>query len=106
MWVCGCVDGMQAVASLETLHGAEWGRPQRMDVPTVAQHLIIAGPPAGGKGSLCEALLKAYPGIVHISTGDLLRAAVKASPAHAMIATMAPTESAPPSPSGGCPAGR
>jgi adenylate kinase len=39
------------------------------------KHLIIAGPPAGGKGTQCELIAKKY-GVVHISTGDVLRAAV------------------------------
>jgi adenylate kinase len=39
--------------------------------------IIIAGPPAGGKGSQCERIVAAF-GVVHISTGDLLRAEVKA----------------------------
>lgn len=34
--------------------------------------IIIAGPPAGGKGTQCEMIAKKY-GVVHISTGDLLR---------------------------------
>lgn len=34
--------------------------------------IIIAGPPAGGKGTQCELIAKRY-GVVHISTGDLLR---------------------------------
>ncbi|CAK4084155.1 unnamed protein product [Aphanomyces euteiches] len=38
--------------------------------------LIICGPPAGGKGTQCEQLVKKY-GVVHLSTGDMLRAAVK-----------------------------
>ena len=36
---------------------------------------MLQGPPAGGKGSLAEELLKKYPGIKHLSTGDMLRAA-------------------------------
>lgn len=39
--------------------------------------IIIAGPPAAGKGSQCEKIVAAF-GVVHISTGDLLRAEVKA----------------------------
>ena len=38
--------------------------------------IIIAGAPAAGKGSQCE-MLKAKFGLVHLSTGDILRAAVK-----------------------------
>ena len=38
--------------------------------------ILIAGPPAGGKGTQCEAIVEKF-GVVHISTGDLLRAEVK-----------------------------
>eukprot|EP01061_Rhynchopus_euleeides_P023206 TRINITY_DN37811_c0_g1_i1.p1 TRINITY_DN37811_c0_g1~~TRINITY_DN37811_c0_g1_i1.p1 ORF type:complete len:317 (+),score=118.73 TRINITY_DN37811_c0_g1_i1:37-951(+) len=38
--------------------------------------LIIVGPPAAGKGTQCELMVKQF-GFVHISTGDLLRAEVK-----------------------------
>ncbi|KAF0692912.1 Aste57867_16060 [Aphanomyces stellatus] len=38
---------------------------------------VICGPPAGGKGTQCELLVKKY-GVVHLSTGDMLRAAIKA----------------------------
>lgn len=38
--------------------------------------LILFGPPASGKGTQCELLISAY-GLVHISTGDLLRKHVK-----------------------------
>ena len=37
--------------------------------------LIIAGAPASGKGTQCEIIKKDY-GVVHLSTGDMLRAAV------------------------------
>jgi len=37
--------------------------------------LIIAGAPASGKGTQCEMIKKDY-GVVHLSTGDMLRAAV------------------------------
>lgn len=39
--------------------------------------LIIAGAPASGKGTQCEHIKKEY-GVVHLSTGDMLRAAVAA----------------------------
>ena len=38
-------------------------------------HVIIAGAPASGKGTQCELLEDEY-GLVHLSTGDMLRAAV------------------------------
>ena len=44
-------------------------------------HLVIAGPPASGKGTQCELIAERY-GIVHISTGDILRAEAKAESAH------------------------
>lgn len=42
--------------------------------------LMIAGPPGGGKGTLCERIVEEQ-GLVHISGGDLLRAEIqKGSP--------------------------
>ena len=37
---------------------------------------IIAGAPASGKGTQCELFVEKF-GVVHISTGDMLRAAAK-----------------------------
>mmetsp|Transcript_19530 Transcript_19530/g.30137 ORF Transcript_19530/g.30137 Transcript_19530/m.30137 type:complete len:293 (+) Transcript_19530:112-990(+) len=42
-----------------------------------ATKLIIAGAPASGKGTQCE-MIKDNFGVVHLSTGDMLRAAVAA----------------------------
>ena len=39
--------------------------------------IIIAGAPASGKGTQCELIVEKF-GVVHISTGDALRAQVKA----------------------------
>ena len=39
-------------------------------------HLIIAGAPAAGKGTQCEKIVERL-GVVHLSTGDILRAAVR-----------------------------
>jgi len=39
-------------------------------------HIIIAGAPASGKGTQCELIVEEF-GVVHISTGDALRAEVK-----------------------------
>ena len=38
-----------------------------------APHIIVIGPPGGGKGTLCDTLAQRY---VHLSTGDLLRAEI------------------------------
>ena len=40
-------------------------------------NIIIAGAPASGKGTQCEVIKEAF-GVVHLSTGDMLRAAVAA----------------------------
>ncbi|TMW55486.1 hypothetical protein Poli38472_010368 [Pythium oligandrum] len=39
--------------------------------------LVISGPPAGGKGTQCEWIVQAFR-VVHLSTGDMLRAAIQA----------------------------
>lgn len=41
-----------------------------------APRIIIAGAPAAGKGTQCDAISQTF-GVVHLSTGDMLRAAVK-----------------------------
>ena len=38
--------------------------------------LLVAGPPASGKGTQCRALCERF-GLVHVSAGDLLRAALR-----------------------------
>ena len=43
----------------------------------ITPKILIAGPPAGGQGTQCEYIVDKF-GVVHISTGDLLRAEVKA----------------------------
>jgi adenylate kinase len=42
-----------------------------------ALKIIIAGAPASGKGTQCEIIKNKY-GVIHLSTGDMLRAAVAA----------------------------
>jgi adenylate kinase len=41
----------------------------------IAMKIIIAGAPAAGKGTQCELIKERY-GVIHLSTGDILRAAV------------------------------
>lgn len=45
--------------------------------PSNPPQILISGPPASGKGTQCEFLVSLYD-VVHISTGDMLRAAAKA----------------------------
>lgn len=47
--------------------------PSRVAAPP---RIIISGAPASGKGTQCELIVQEF-GVVHISTGDMLRAAVK-----------------------------
>jgi adenylate kinase len=50
---------------------------ENMQRASAALRVIIAGAPASGKGTQCE-LIKAKFGLVHLSTGDMLRSAVAA----------------------------
>ena len=43
---------------------------------TAPPKIIIAGAPASGKGTQCESITREF-GVVHLSTGDILRAAVR-----------------------------
>mmetsp|Transcript_3166 Transcript_3166/g.7619 ORF Transcript_3166/g.7619 Transcript_3166/m.7619 type:complete len:295 (+) Transcript_3166:1351-2235(+) len=47
------------------------------ETPSTPVNIIIAGAPASGKGTQCE-IIKDEFGVVHLSTGDMLRAAVAA----------------------------
>mmetsp|Transcript_82837 Transcript_82837/g.96835 ORF Transcript_82837/g.96835 Transcript_82837/m.96835 type:complete len:261 (-) Transcript_82837:395-1177(-) len=58
---------------------------QKLLSKPITPKIIIAGPPAGGKGTQCEQIVEKF-GVVHISTGDLLRAEVKAGTAEGMQA--------------------
>ena len=59
--------------------GSVWGvAPQTPSSSSLfAANIIIAGAPASGKGTQCE-VIKEKLGVVHLSTGDMLRAAVAA----------------------------
>ena len=47
------------------------------DAVSSGAKIIIAGAPASGKGTQCEVIKEKF-GVVHLSTGDMLRAAVTA----------------------------
>lgn len=49
----------------------------RLSSSLEAAKIIIAGAPASGKGTQCEKIKESF-GVVHLSTGDMLRAAVAA----------------------------
>lgn len=42
----------------------------------MALNIVIAGAPGAGKGTQCEKIVERY-GLVHLSTGDIIRAAIK-----------------------------
>jgi adenylate kinase len=56
--------------------------PQQVSHPT---RIIIIGGPASGKGTQCENIASRY-GVVHLSTGDMLREAVKEGSAIGLVA--------------------
>ena len=47
----------------------------KMEFNVKSPKIIIAGAPAAGKGTQCE-IIKNDFGVIHLSTGDMLRAAV------------------------------
>ena len=61
--------------------GSVWKSPGANEAQTLTTascpKIIIAGAPASGKGTQCE-IIKARYDVVHLSTGDMLRAAVAA----------------------------
>jgi len=68
----------QTTARLPSLWGVAYGETRLYAVVEEegdALKIIIAGAPASGKGTQCEIIKDKY-GVVHLSTGDMLRAAV------------------------------
>ncbi|GMH66938.1 hypothetical protein TrST_g9932 [Triparma strigata] len=57
--------------------GSVWKAPAAPAASSSPPKIIIAGAPASGKGTQCE-IIKARYNVVHLSTGDMLRAAVAA----------------------------
>lgn len=56
------------------------GGGKTQSVPSSPLRVVITGAPASGKGTQCERIVERY-GLVHLSTGDALRAAVQAGTA-------------------------
>ena len=52
-----------------------WGMVPRLIDSSIPKQIIVMGGPASGKGTQCQKLVDKY-GLVHISSGDLLRQAV------------------------------
>eukprot|EP00965_Chrysotila_dentata_P247474 6207768-Pleurochrysis_carterae.AAC.4 len=69
--------GMRAEESVPIVHRRRSLVSQMMADAKTPPKIIICGAPASGKGTQCELLKEEY-GLVHLSTGDMLRAAVKA----------------------------
>jgi len=67
-WSVAHASGSQRSDQVQTQTGGQ----QQRSVPRI----VIAGAPAAGKGTQCE-IIKSEFGVVHLSTGDILRAAVK-----------------------------
>jgi hypothetical protein len=64
--------------TLQNLWGISASRPDsHIFADSNSVNIIIAGAPASGKGTQCE-IIKDKFGVVHLSTGDMLRAAVAA----------------------------
>jgi adenylate kinase len=51
---------------------------EEIDNGKIKPKIIITGAPASGKGTQCE-FIKSFYEVIHLSTGDMLRAAVKAN---------------------------
>jgi adenylate kinase len=63
---------------LPTQHTKLWGIVPKLIDSSIPKHIIVMGGPASGKGTQCQKLADKY-GLVHISSGDLLRQAVSSN---------------------------
>lgn len=75
------IDAARSKASItrklvrDVYHARGLRRPLKVRAPP---KLVISGAPASGKGTQCEWIVKAFH-VVHLSTGDMLRAAIQAN---------------------------
>jgi hypothetical protein len=70
------IDGVTKLIALEQKLAAGASAADIESALGVVKKIIITGPPAGGKGTQCESIRDTL-GVVHLSTGDMLRAHVK-----------------------------
>ena len=68
--------GSSVASSRPRSRAASCSRRAVVSVSAGPKRVMIAGAPASGKGTQCELIVEKF-GLVHISAGDLLRAAVK-----------------------------
>jgi len=64
--------------NFHTLFGISNRRRNNAQTSSTPKHIVVMGGPASGKGTQCQALVEEY-GLVHLSTGDMLRQAVSSS---------------------------
>lgn len=87
MWLLlsigGFLQSQRSASPFSTQPVGHFGSPTSLfmtdtsSMPTGPPKIVIAGAPASGKGTQCEKIQESF-GAVHLSTGDMLRAAVKA----------------------------
>ena len=70
------IDGVKKLIALEEELEAAAVAAAKAAEPPPPKKIIICGAPASGKGTQCERIVEQY-GVVHISTGDVLRENVK-----------------------------
>jgi adenylate kinase len=68
---------MGAPPRVQSGNGSSPDLPRQRPVTAPPCNLLVLGPPGAGKGTLAE-LLRARLGILHVSTGDMFRAAISA----------------------------